>query len=50
MNELRKALLSMESSSTGDVLSPEDLEPVLVEYLGRQMPLWNFIPKAEANG
>lgn len=50
MNELRKALLSMETSSTGEVLSPEDLEPILVEYLGRQMPLWNFIPKAEAFG
>lgn len=50
MLELRKALLSMESTSTGDVLSPEDLESALVEYLGREMPLWNIIPKAQANG
>lgn len=50
MQELRKALLSTESGSTGGVLSPEDLEPILVEYLGREMPLWNFIPKMRANG
>lgn len=49
MEELRKALLTSASGS-GEALIPEDLEAMLIEYLGREFPLWNFIEKMQANG
>lgn len=48
MDELKKALLTSASGS-GEALVPEDLETMLVEYLGREFPLWTFIEKGQAD-
>lgn len=47
--ELRKALLTTASGS-GSPLVPEDLEPVLVEYLYKISPLTAMLPVKRANG
>jgi hypothetical protein len=47
MDPLMKALNT--ATSSGQALLPEDLEPALVEYLGRYMPLWNMIPRGKAD-
>jgi hypothetical protein len=46
--ELRKALL--QTTGSGQYLSPEDLEPVLVEYLNKISPLWSLVNVGQANG
>lgn len=46
MDELNKALTT--ATSSGAALLPEDLEPAIVEYLGRQMPLFSMLPKRTA--
>lgn len=46
--ELRKALL--QTTGSGQYLSPEDLEPILVEYLAKISPLWSMVNVGQANG
>ena len=48
MDELKKALTT--ATSSGAALIPEDLEPAIVEYLGRQMPLYAMMEKGRAEG
>lgn len=48
MEQLRKALL--QSTGDGVALIPQDLNPMLVEYLGRLSPLYNLIPTKQAEG
>lgn len=47
MDILEKALNT--ATSSGAALIPEDLEPALVEYLGRHMPLWMMLPRGRAD-
>lgn len=47
MDSLQKALNT--ATSSGQALLAQDLEPALVEYLGRHMPLWNMIPRGQAD-
>jgi len=46
--ELRKALL--QTTGSGQYLAPEDLEPVLVEYLKKISPLMGLVDVGRANG
>lgn len=47
--ELEKAMLATTSSS-GQSLIPETLEPMLIEYLGRNMPMYMLIDKQRSDG
>lgn len=46
MELLNKALLT---SATGSALIPYDLNPAILEYLGKINPLWAAIPKKQAD-
>jgi len=47
MEELTLALNT--TTASGQALLPEDLEPAIVEYLARQMPLFNFVDRGQAD-
>lgn len=47
MDELNLALNT--TTASGQALLPEDLEPAIVEYLARHMPLYNFTGKGQAD-
>lgn len=47
MDSLEKALNT--ATASGQALLAQDLEPALVEYLGRYMPLWGMIPRGQAD-
>lgn len=47
MSALEKALAT--TSASGTALLPEALEPVIIEYLSRNMPLWGMIGKGQAD-
>jgi len=49
MNSLQKALLQTTSPG-GAALTPQDLNPVLMEYLGRLSPLYRLVAKKQAQG
>lgn len=48
MEQLQKALL--QTTGSGVNLVPQDLNPMLVEYLGRLSPLYSLIAKKPAEG
>jgi HK97 family phage major capsid protein len=48
MEQLQKALL--QSTGDGVHLAPQDLNPMLMEYLGRLSPLYGMIAKKQAEG
>ena len=48
MDALTKAL--QQTTGSGQYLIPEDLNPVIMEYLGRLSPLWQLMPKKQAEG
>lgn len=48
MNPLTKAL--QVTTGDGQHLIPEDLNPAIMEYLGRLSYLWSAIPKVQGGG